>query len=246
MVTAYSVAAQAHKHQFRKNGDPIIDHCVEVRRGVARTGVGASRARAIAYIVHIARGLVPVPCSPRSPGPHATNLLPCPLPVTRTQVAKLLAGLGLDAETVAAGLLHEVLAGDLNRSQLMEFMPTSVVRLVDSVENISSMSRLYRQHASAFNDDKFSRMLVAMEDVRAVLVKLADRVHNMRTIRALPLARQEALARETLEVYSVVANRLGIWCVKAELEDLAFSILHPEVRNTEAAAAVCVPLGRDG
>lgn len=67
-----------------------------------------------------------------------------------------------------------------------------------------------------------------MEDVKAVLIKLACRVHNMKTISALPREKQVSLAQETLDVFSVVANRLGVWCLKAELEDLAFSVLHPE------------------
>ncbi|PNH06426.1 putative guanosine-3',5'-bis(diphosphate) 3'-pyrophosphohydrolase [Tetrabaena socialis] len=145
------------------------------------------------------------------------------------QVAMTLAGLGLDADTVAAGLLHEsTRSNTMSRSQLEEFMPQSVVNVLDRVDTISEMSRLYRQHSGSFKQETFSRMLVAMEDVRAVLIKLADRIHNMRTIRVLPIERQEALARETLEVYSAVANRLGVWCLKAELEDLAFSVLHPE------------------
>ncbi|GLC56785.1 hypothetical protein PLESTB_001145400 [Pleodorina starrii] len=146
------------------------------------------------------------------------------------EVAKTLAGMGLDAETVAAGLLHECLGSDVYRSQLEEFMPPAVVSVLDRVNTISEMSRLYRQYSSSgsFTEETYRRMLVAMEDVKAVLVVLADRIHNMRTVRALPITRQEALARETLEVYSVVANRLGVWCLKAELEDLAFSVLHPE------------------
>ncbi|GFR45575.1 hypothetical protein Agub_g6969 [Astrephomene gubernaculifera] len=174
VVTAYGLAARAHQNRFRKNGDSMLSHCVEV--------------------------------------------------------GKTLAGLGLDAETVAAGLLHECLGADLYRSQLEEFMPPSVVSVLDRVNTISELSRLYRQHSSSgsFTEETFRRMLVAMEDVKAVLVKLADRVHNMRTIHILPRERQEALARETLEVYSVVANRLGVWCLKAQLEDAAFSVLHPE------------------
>ncbi|GIL71528.1 hypothetical protein Vretimale_2620 [Volvox reticuliferus] len=146
------------------------------------------------------------------------------------EVAKVLAGLGLDAETVAAGLLHECPSSDVYRSQLEEFMPPSVVSVLDRINTISEMSRLYRQHSNSgsFTEETFRRMLVAMEDVKAVLVKLADRIHNMRTVAVLPIERQNALARETLEVYSVVANRLGVWCLKAELEDLAFSLLHPE------------------
>eukprot|EP00983_Pelagomonas_calceolata_P127390 1161398-Pelagomonas_calceolata.AAC.7 len=71
-------------------------------------------------------------------------------------------------------------------------------------------------------------VLLAMEDVKAVLIKLACRVHDMRTCGALPRERQVSLAQETLDIFSVVANRLGIWCLKADLEDLAFAVIHPE------------------
>lgn len=100
--------------------------------------------------------------------------------------------------------------------------------LVERVNTISEMSRIYRKHRDDFGEQKFQRMLVAMEDVKAVLVKLADRMHNMRTLGCLPREKQVLLAQETLEVYSVVANRLGVWGIKAELEDLAFKALHPE------------------
>jgi (p)ppGpp synthase/HD superfamily hydrolase len=177
VVTAYGLAARAHQHQMRKNGDSVLQHVMAVARS--------------------------------------------------------LAGLGLDEETVAAGLLQESLRGSsgIDRSQLEEFMPPAVVKLVDRVSTISELSRLYRQHRNGgFDEEAFQRMLVAMSDVKAVLVKLTDRVFALRTARVLPLERQEALARETLDVFSVVANRLGVWCLKAQLEDLAFSVLHPEVR----------------
>ncbi|KAG2440315.1 hypothetical protein HXX76_004422 [Chlamydomonas incerta] len=147
-------------------------------------------------------------------------------------VAKTVAGLGLDAETVAAALLHECM-DMVSRSQLEEFMPPTVVSVLQHVNTISEMSRLYRQHSvtGSFSDETFQRLLVGFEDVKAVIVKLADRLAELRTISVLPADRQAALARETLEVYSVVANRLGVWCLKAELEDLAFSVLHPEEYN---------------
>lgn len=140
-----------------------------------------------------------------------------------------LAELGLDAETVSAGLLHEALrVNPAFRSQMEEFMPTAVIQLVDRVTTISEISQLYRNNKEALGEEKMTRMLLAMEDVKAMLVKLACRVHNMKTISALPREKQISLAQETLEIFSVVANRLGIWSLKAELEDLAFSVLHPE------------------
>lgn len=140
-----------------------------------------------------------------------------------------LADLGLDAETVASGLLHEVLRhSDEHRAFLQEFMPSTVVALVDRVTTMSKISQLYRNHRDVLGDEKLQHMLLAMEDVKAVIVKLACRVHNMKTISALPRDKQVLMAQETLDIYSVVANRLGVWCLKAELEDLAFSVLHPE------------------
>lgn len=75
-------------------------------------------------------------------------------------------------------------------------------------------------------------VLLAMEDVQAVLIKLACRVHNMKSVMSLPEEQRALLAQETLDIYSVVANRLGVWCLKAELEDLAFSVLNPEEYET--------------
>lgn len=151
-----------------------------------------------------------------------------------------LADLGLDAETVSAGLLHDVLRSNgAFRSQLEEFMPGAVVHMVDRVSTISEISQLYRNHRDSLSDEKFRRMFVAMEDVKAVLIKLACRVHDMKTVSVLPRDKQLLLAEETLEIYSVVANRLGLWTLKAELEDLSFSVLHPEEYATLKAQVKC-------
>nr|AOP12447.1 RSH [Haematococcus lacustris] len=140
-----------------------------------------------------------------------------------------LAELGLDAETVAAGLLHEALGTNAGfRPQVEEFMPRSVIHLMDRVQTISEISSLYRKCKGQLGEEKMRRMLLAMEDVKAMLIKLACRVHDMKTVAALPRDAQISLAQETLDIYSVVANRLGIWSLKAELEDLAFAVLHPE------------------
>uniref|UniRef100_A0A7S3R7J4 RelA/SpoT domain-containing protein n=1 Tax=Dunaliella tertiolecta TaxID=3047 RepID=A0A7S3R7J4_DUNTE len=141
-----------------------------------------------------------------------------------------LAQLGLDAECVAAGLLHEALRSHNSalESQMEEFMPSSVMQLVNRVTAISEISCVFRNNRDKLNEEKWRRMLLAMEDVKAVLIKLACRVHDMRTCGALPRERQVSLAQETLDIFSVVANRLGIWCLKADLEDLAFAVIHPE------------------
>lgn len=145
------------------------------------------------------------------------------------ETAYILADLGLDAETVAAGLLHEGFRSTpLARCQLEEFMPAQVVQLVDRSTAMSEISRLYRHHRSSMNEEDLQRMMLAMQDVNAVLVKLAERLHDMRTISCLPADKQQRLAQETLDVFSVVANRLGVWCLKAELEDAAFAVLQPQ------------------
>ncbi|GAX83616.1 hypothetical protein CEUSTIGMA_g11040.t1 [Chlamydomonas eustigma] len=89
-------------------------------------------------------------------------------------------------------------------------------------------SQLYRNHRDEVNDERLRRMMLAMEDVRAVLIKLACRVHNMKTLSALSEDKQRAFAQETLDIFAVVANRLGCWSLKAELEDLSFAVLYPE------------------
>lgn len=89
-------------------------------------------------------------------------------------------------------------------------------------------SDIYREHRNDMNDEKLRQMILAMEDVKAVLVTLAGRVHDMKSIHSLPVLKRQQLAQETLDIFSVVANRLGCWCLKAELEDLAFQTLHPE------------------
>ncbi|GFH21492.1 RSH [Haematococcus lacustris] len=205
VCTAYMLASKAHAGQHRKDGTSMLSHCV--------------------------------------------------------MAALQLAELGLDAETVAAGLLHEALGINAGfRPQVEEFMPRSVIHLMDRVQTISEISSLYRKCKGQLGEEKMRRseyeannhccstlcgscaacsgpnelylilsaVLLAMEDVKAMLIKLACRVHDMKTVAALPRDAQISLAQETLDIYSVVANRLGIWSLKAELEDLAFAVLHPE------------------
>lgn len=143
--------------------------------------------------------------------------------------ACILADLGLDEQTVAAGLLHEVLSDTLMTTyQLEEYVPRSVVEIVARVAKINRISRLYREHRDNFDSDEIVNLMVTMSDVAAVLVKLADRLQDMRCVHAFSPSKQARLAEETLEVYSVLANRMGVWCLKAELEDLSFAVLHPE------------------
>ncbi len=154
--------------------------------------------------------------------------------------AYLVAGLRLDAATVCAALLHDVVEDCGVPLETIEhrFGP-DVAKLVDGVTKLSRIEwteasagvlepkrRLYRNASPAEN---LRKMLLAMaEDVRVVIVKLADRLHNMRTLHSLSPDRQRAIAKETMEIYAPLASRLGIWQFKWELEDLAFMYTEPE------------------
>ena len=150
------------------------------------------------------------------------------------QTALFLAELHLDATTIAAALLHDVIEDcDITYDDLKIRFGDDVAKLVDSVTKLTRMDLALMdkddpQQASAFQEDRLHaeslrKMLVAMaEDVRVVLIKLADRLHNMRTLGALALHRRQAIAQETLDIYSPLAHRLGIWDIKWRLEDMAF------------------------
>jgi GTP pyrophosphokinase len=172
MVTrAYLRAAEAHRTQTRKSGEPYITH---------------------------------------------------PL-----AVARIVAGLGLDDVTIAAALLHDTVEDTLLTIETVatEFGP-EVAAIVDGVtklERVEFDSRAEQQAAT------MRKMLVAMaKDLRVLIIKLSDRLHNMRTLAALPDDKQERIARETLDIYAPLAHRLGMQDVKQQLEDLAFAALHPK------------------
>ena len=141
-------------------------------------------------------------------------------------VARICAELHLDEQTIAAALLHDVAEdteADLEELRT-EFGP-DVTQLVEGVTKLTRISFQSREQAEAEN---YRKMIVAMaQDVRVILIKLADRLHNMRTIEYLGKQKQAQKARETLEVYAPLAHRLGIHSLKWELEDLAFQTLHP-------------------
>ncbi len=141
-------------------------------------------------------------------------------------VARICAELHLDEQTIAAALLHDVVedtGAELDEVR-SEFGP-DIAQLVEGVTKLTRIQFSSREQAEAEN---YRKMIVAMaQDVRVILIKLADRLHNMRTIEYLGRQKQVQKAKETLEVYAPLAHRLGIHAVKWELEDLAFQILHP-------------------
>ncbi|HEU4973432.1 MAG TPA: HD domain-containing protein, partial [Gaiellaceae bacterium] len=141
-------------------------------------------------------------------------------------VARICAELHLDEQTIAAALLHDVIEDtESDLEELRAEFGADVAQLVEGVTKLTRISFQSREQAEAEN---YRKMIVAMaQDVRVILIKLADRLHNMRTIEYLGKQKQAQKARETLEVYAPLAHRLGIHAIKWELEDLAFQTLHP-------------------
>src|SRR3989449_9647112 len=141
-------------------------------------------------------------------------------------VARICAQLRLDEETLAAALLHDVVEDtETDIDDVRREFGAEIARLVEGVTKLTRIQFQSREQAEAEN---YRKMIVAMsEDVRVILIKLADRLHNMRTIEYLGKQKQIQKAKETLEVYAPLAHRLGIHALKWELEDLAFQTLHP-------------------
>ena len=168
---AYDVAKKKHEGQFRKSGDPYIQHPVEV-----------------AYI---------------------------------------LATLHAGPDTIAAGLLHDVLEDtDMSKEEMAATFNKDVAEIVDGVTKISKLKYMTKEKALAHNHEKL--LLAMAKDIRVILVKIADRLHNMRTIQFHSEEKQKRIAQETLELYAPLAHRLGMYRIKAELEDLSFKALEPE------------------
>src|SRR6266850_3298383 len=168
---AYEIAAERHRDQLRRSGDPYLSHLLEV--------------------------------------------------------AHILADMRMDATTLTAALLHDVVEDtEFPVSRIQERFGEETARLVEGVTKIGRLNMLAPEARQAENVRK---MLLAMvHDVRVVVVKLADRLHNMRTLEYLDPDRQQKIARETLDIYAPIALRLGMGVVRGELEDLAFRYLQPE------------------
>jgi len=148
-------------------------------------------------------------------------------------VAKILADLGLDHQTLAAAILHDVVEdGGIALEDLKRDFGARTASLVDGVTKMKVIQEFQMQPGSSRREhtqaESLRKMLLAMaEDVRVVFIKLADRLHNMRTLESLPEDKQIRIARETMDIFAPLANRLGIWQMKWELEDLAFRYLEP-------------------
>lgn len=142
-------------------------------------------------------------------------------------VAMILAELGLDDVTVASALLHDAVEDtDVTLTDLAETFGQDVTAIVDGVTKLDRLQFDSKEEQQAAT---MRKMLVAMaKDLRVLLIKLADRLHNLRTIASLPETKQQRIAQETLDVYAPLAHRLGIQDVKWQLEDLAFAVLHPK------------------
>lgn len=142
-------------------------------------------------------------------------------------VADILAQMKLDSTTIVAGLLHDTVEdAEMSIDDIKEMFNPEVAFLVDAVTKLSKLEFTTLEEVKAEN---FRKMFLAMsKDIRVILIKFADRLHNMRTIEFLPPEKQKRIAKETLEIYAPLANRLGIGWMRNEFEDLAFKVLYPE------------------
>ena len=168
---AYEIAAERHRDQLRRSGEPYLTHLLEV--------------------------------------------------------AHILADMRMDSTTLAAALLHDVIEDtEFPVARIQERFGDETARLVEGVTKISRLNMLAPEARQAENVRKM--VLAMVNDVRVVVVKLADRLHNMRTIEFLEPAKQQRIARETLEIYAPIAHRLGMGIIRNELEDLSFRVLEPD------------------
>src|SRR5262245_4197035 len=147
------------------------------------------------------------------------------------EVADILAELRVDVVAIAAGLLHDIVEDTPNTiEKIRELFGEDVAHVVEGVTKLSGLQFSSSEERQA---ESFRKMLLAMvDDLRVILVKLADRLHNMRTLNYLPEERRARIAQETRDIYAPIANRLGMSKVKNELEELAFRYLDPQAYQT--------------
>ncbi|KAL1218923.1 putative GTP diphosphokinase RSH3 [Cardamine amara subsp. amara] len=155
------------------------------------------------------------------------------------ETAMLLANIGANSTVVVAGILHDTLDDSfMSYDYILRTFGSGVADLVEGVSKLSQLSKLARENNTACKTveaDRLHTMFLAMADARAVLIKLADRLHNMMTLYALPPVKQQRFAKETLEIFAPLANRLGISSWKVELENLCFKHLHPDQHHEMSA-----------
>lgn len=142
------------------------------------------------------------------------------------EVARILASMYMDVPTLVAAILHDTLEDtDVTKDQVIAEFGAVVAELVDGVTKLDNVQFRSRQEAQA---ESFRKMMLAMaRDLRVILIKLADRLHNMRTLGAMPPDKRHRIARETLEIYAPIAQRLGMNAIKSELHDLGFKAYYP-------------------
>src|SRR5438552_2853001 len=147
------------------------------------------------------------------------------------EVAMVLTDLKLDSTAIAAGLLHDAIEDTpVTNNDIRREFGDQVAHIVEGVTKIDRIEFASKEERQAENVRKM--VLAMVDDIRVVLIKLADRLHNMRTLEHLPPDRQQVIAQETLEIYAPIAHRLGMGKVRGELEDLAFMYLDPETYKT--------------
>jgi guanosine-3',5'-bis(diphosphate) 3'-pyrophosphohydrolase len=145
-------------------------------------------------------------------------------------VTNLLADMNMDMVCLQTGLLHDVVED--TGASILEIRNAFGEEVARCVDGVTKLSKLNFYSAEARQAESFRKMLLAMvTDIRVIIVKLADRVHNMRTLQSLPRDKQERIARETLDIYGPIAHRLGMGKIRGELEDLAFAYLEPEAAD---------------
>src|SRR5690349_4355789 len=143
------------------------------------------------------------------------------------EVAAILTELKLDDASIAVGLLHDTIEDtDATRSEIDQLFGGEIGTIVDGLTKIERLNLVSREEAQAENLRKL--LLAISQDVRVLLVKLADRLHNMRTLHFVPVEKQRRIAQETMDIYAPLAGRMGMQDMRNELEDLSFRILQPE------------------
>ena len=159
------------------------------------------------------------------------------------EVAGMLADMNLDRTTLVAGLLHDVLEDtDVTAAEIREAFGKEVV---DLVEGVTKISRVQEASPEARRAETIRKIILAMtDDLRVIFIKLADRIHNLKTLKFLDEEQQKQIARETLEIYAPIANRLGMGRIRAELEDLSFRYVAPE--EYFKVTALVEPLAKTG